>query len=64
MRVSPAFNRAGYDKDEAFFRAERIADEIMGNLDYYQERFGTTDPFELACRVAEYTIKPEKSDCA
>jgi hypothetical protein len=48
-----AFNRAGYDKSEAFHKAQQVADYVEKNLDECRRRFNSEDELELAYRVAQ-----------
>ena len=51
-----AYNRAGFPKDEAFERAQQVAEYVIDNLPACQKLYHVDDELELAYRVAQTLV--------
>lgn len=51
-----AYNRAGFPKDEAFQRGQKVAAYVLDNLRTCQKLYHIEDEFELAYRVAQTMV--------
>lgn len=54
-----AYNRAGYPKEEAYQRGERVARYVQENLNTCKKLYHVEDEFELAYRVAQTMVAYE-----